>query len=225
MRGDVCTIDPAGGPCFCERPPTPCDLSDPATCDGFCTNPNDVCTIDPAGGPCFCETPPVLCEDTFPACDGDCPVNTHCELGTSPGVVLPFPDLPPESDPPDPECDQIVSQYEGQDLHALFPGGIDFSDPKHKCFKNVTRSDDGSGNEIETFDSTVEGQVDLGGGPVPVTLSGPVTIVTFGKTGNTTGTFDTEIVALSLSGDVGGIPIEIRESPGLPSPGETRSRT
>ena len=79
----------------------------------------------------------------------------------------------------------------------------------------MTRSDDGTGNEIETFDSTVEGQVDVGGGPVPVTLTGPVTIVTLGKVGNTTGTFDTEIVALSLSGDAGGVSVEIRESPEL----------
>ena len=34
-----------------------------------------------------------------------------------------------------------------------------------------------------------------------------------------TGSWDTEIVAMSLSGSVGGIPIEIRESPSLPSPG------
>ena len=33
-------------------------------------------------------------------------------------------------------------------------------------------------------------------------------------------TFETEMVSMSLSGDVGGISIEIRESPSLPSPGD-----
>ena len=167
IAGDVCRVDPAGGPCFCETPPVACDLSDPATCDGSCPIAGDVCTIDPAGGPCFCETPPVLCEDTFPACDGDCPIDTHCEVGTSPGVVLPSPDLPPESDPPDPECDQIVSQYAGQDVHALFPGGVDFSNPKPTSVSRTwTRSNDGTGNEIETFDSTVEGRSRRGRWPL-----------------------------------------------------------
>jgi hypothetical protein len=146
--------------------------------------------------------------------------NDACTPQTSP--ILSSPDLPPESQTPGaPRCDQLISQYEGQDLHALFPGGIDFSDPKHKCFENVDRQDDGSGNEIETFDSQVEAQVDLGSGPVPVTVSGPVSIVTYGKIGNPTGTFQTEMISMSLSGDVGGIPVEVRESPSLPSAGQT----
>ncbi len=216
-NGEICL--PTGNACECVPDVVPCELSDSQTCDGPCPNAGEVCTVDPTGGPCFCEPPPVLCEETFPTCDGPCPIDTHCELGTSGTVVLPDPGLPPESDPPD--CDQILSQYEGQDVHALFPGGVDLSNPIHKCFQNVVRTDDGSGNEIETFDSTLEGQVDLGVGPVPVTLSGPVEVVTFGKTGNTTGTFPTEIVSMSLTGDVGGIPIEIRESPSLPSTGQT----
>ncbi|MCP3982091.1 MAG: hypothetical protein GY716_22525 [bacterium] len=218
-RMNLVPVDP--GACECISTQVPCDLSDPAVCDGDCPIAGDICTLDSLGGPCFCAPPPVPCEDTFPVCDGDCPANTHCETGNSGVVVLPDPSLPPESEPADPECVQIVSQYEGQDLHARFPGGVDFSDPAHKCFRNVNRTDDGSGNELETFDSTVDGEVDLGGGPVPVTLSGPVTIVTYGKTGNTTGTFQTEILSMSLSGLAGGIPVEIRESPSLVSPGQT----
>ena len=148
----------------------------------------------------------MLCEDTFPACDGECPIDTHCEVGTSPGVVLPSPDLPPESDPQDPECVDILSHVRGPGRPCAVPRRDRFQQSEaHKCFKNVTRSDDGTGNEIETFDSTVEGQVDVGGGPMPVTLTGPVTIVTFGKTGNTTGTFQTEILSMDLSGDAGGV--------------------
>ena len=136
------------------------------------------------------------------------------------GVVLESPDLPPEPDPLD--CDQIRSQYVGISVHALFPGPIDFSNPLHECFKNVARADDGQGNEIETFDTTVKGTYDDGSGsPEVVTLTGPVEIKTDGKTGNTTGSFQTEILSMSLTGSVGGISIEIRESPSLPSPGQT----
>jgi hypothetical protein len=108
-------------------------------------------------------------------------------------------------------------------VHALFPGPIDFSDPLHKCFENVQVSTDpGTGDETETFDSTVEGTFDIGAGPQPVTLTGPVTTVVRRKGTDTTGSFDTEIVSMSLTGDVGGVQIEIRESPSLASPGETR---
>jgi hypothetical protein len=137
-----------------------------------------------------------------------------------PSVELPTPDLPPEPDPPD--CNDIVSRYEGRDVHALFPNGIDFSRPRHRCFENVQVSTDpGTGDETEAFDSTVTGIFDDGSGPQLVTLTGPVKILTSGKGGATTGSWDTEIVSMSLSGDVGGVSIEIRESPSMPSPGET----
>ena len=53
IAGDVCTIDPAGGPCFCETPPVACDLSDPLTCDGSCPIAGEVCTHRPGGQPVF----------------------------------------------------------------------------------------------------------------------------------------------------------------------------
>jgi hypothetical protein len=138
-----------------------------------------------------------------------------------PSVELPNPDLPPESNPVD--CDAIVSMYAGSDVHALFPNGIDFNNPKHQCFENTsTSTDPQTGDETETFDSTVEGIFDDGSGPRRVELTGPVSIVTRGKGGATTGSWDTEILSMSLSGDFGGIPVEIRESPSLPSPGETK---
>jgi hypothetical protein len=151
------------------------------------------------------------------------PVRMTLQRVSDGGATLPSPNLPPEADPPN--CDRIVSQYVGRDLHALFPGGIDFSNPRHKCFENVNISTDPqSGDETETFDSTVEGTYDdgSGGGPQPVTLTGPVTTVVKGKGGATTGSWDTEILSMSLSGDVGGVTLEIRESPSLPSPGRTQ---
>jgi hypothetical protein len=135
-------------------------------------------------------------------------------------VDLPSADLPPDADPID--CWAIVSMYAGTDVHSLFPNGIDFSNPRHSCFKNpVVTTDPVSGDETEKFDSTVEGIFDDGSGPQLVTLTGPVEIVTRGKGGATTGSWDTEIVSMSLSGDVGGVSIEIRESPAKTSPGET----
>jgi hypothetical protein len=138
-----------------------------------------------------------------------------------PTVILPSPGLPPESDPAD--CDRLVSQYEGAGVQAAFPSGIDLSDTILRCFENVQRTTDpASGDETETFDATMEGVFDDGSGSQMVVLTGPVTTVARGKGGATTGSWDTEILSMDLSGDVGGIPIEIRESPSLPSPGHTR---
>ena len=58
------------------------------------------------------------------------------------------------------------------DVHAMFPNGIDFSNPKHRCFRNVQshRTDPVTGDETETFDSIMEGTADVGNGPQHVTL-------------------------------------------------------
>ena len=131
-------------------------------------------------------------------------------------VALDSPNLPPEPDPPD--CDKIVSQYVGIDVHALFPNGIDFSNPRHYCFQNVqTELDPLNGDEHEFFDSTVEGTFDDGSGPQVVELQGPVQIVVRGKGAAQTGSWQTEILSMDLSGDVGGLPVQIRVSPVQPS--------
>ena len=138
-----------------------------------------------------------------------------------PNVIRPDASLPPEPNPPD--CNQVVSGYAGLDLHALFPNGVDFSDPLHSCFQNIQVTiDPQTGDEIEQFDSIVEGVVDDGSGPQPVVLTGPVKTVVRGKGGATTGSWQTEILSMDLSGNVGGVDIDIRESPGRRSPGETR---
>jgi hypothetical protein len=134
------------------------------------------------------------------------------------GVVLTSPELPPESDPHD--CASIISIYAGEGVHVIFPGPIDLSDPIHKCFQNVVRQDV-AGDEVEDFDSVFDGLVDVGGGPVPITLTGPVSTVVRGKTGHTTGTFETEIISMSLTGNIGPTVIQIQESPTLQSQGST----
>ena len=140
----------------------------------------------------------------------------------TPTVILGDPSLPPEPNPVD--CDQIVSGYAGIGVHSLFPNGIDFSDPLHACFENVSTSvDPATGDETESFDSTVEATIDDGSGPQQVVLTGPVEVVTRAKGASQTGTFQTEILSMSLSGDVGGVSIEIRESPvKQSSPGQVR---
>ena len=176
---------------------------------------------DSAGGFCFCVTLPVTCDQSpYPTCDGVCPIGNHCEKSPVTVPVLPTPDLPPEPDPPD--CDAILSHYAGADVHALFPGGIDFSNPRHSCFRNVQRTvDPATGDETETFDSIVRGVVNDGSGPQTghPDRSGDHRGERQGWCDD--GSWDTEILSMSLSGDVGGISIEIRESPGLPSPGHT----
>ena len=87
----------------------------------------------------------------------------------------------------------------------------------------MSRSTDApTGDETESFDSIVEGIFNIGAGPESVTLTGPVQVRTLRKGTSQTGTFDTEILSMSLSGDVGGVSIEIRESPSRRSPGTTR---
>ncbi len=86
-------------------------------------------------------------------------------------------------------------------------------------------------DELEDFESTLTAIADvtyLGSplGSVPFTLSGPSTWLASNKAGNTTGTFQVEIVSLSLSGNVnvpglGLVPILLRESPTTASLGQT----
>jgi hypothetical protein len=133
-------------------------------------------------------------------------------------VIFNDPSLPPESNPPD--CDALISLYYADGLFASYPGPYTISDPQHKCFQNVFRQAVGP-DELEDFDSILEAKIDLGPGPVSATLIGPVQVRVYNKVGNTTGLFDTEMVSLSLSGDVGGINVMLRESPTLASLGQT----
>ena len=97
------------------------------------------------------------------------------------------------------------------------PLAIELSDILHFGFINVIQIPLGP-DEKEAFDSTVTGQVSINGGPQSAfTLTGSVETLVFGKTGNTTGTFQTEMLQLDLTG--GGI--MVRESPTLASLGRT----
>jgi hypothetical protein len=136
-------------------------------------------------------------------------------------VILPDPNLPPESDPPD--CDDLISLYAGKGqllLYDIFPFTCTMSDIRHRCFTEVNRQTVGS-DEIETFDSIWDAVMDFGSGPVLVSLIGPVATKTVGKALSTTGTFDAEIVSMSLSGNAGEFTIILREDPVRASLGRT----
>lgn len=93
----------------------------------------------------------------------------------------------------------------------------------HGFFFDINRVPVGA-DEIESFESTALGDVSGGVIPVgsaPVELTGPVQVIVFGKVGNTTGTFQTEILSMDLTGNTPLGPIAIRESPTQQSTGET----
>lgn len=104
-------------------------------------------------------------------------------------------------------------------VHACYPNcaNIDLNNIVHSFFTNIVQTPVGP-NESETFNSTATGTVSVLSGPFnPITLSGPVQTLVFGKVGNVTGTFATEMLSLNLSG--GGV--MLRESPTLQSTGQT----
>ena len=138
-------------------------------------------------------------------------------------VQLPSPLLPPESDPADCEV-LLLSVYHsgGTQIHYYGADWTAYQDYiTHKCFTGVVREAVGN-DELETFDSVWESLFYLGGSSHPLeTLTGPVQTLTTGRLLSTTGVFPTEMVSMSLSGDVGGIPVMLRESPTLASTGIT----
>ena len=142
-------------------------------------------------------------------------------------LITTIPDLPP-----------LGGVYLSTDVHQIFGGlALEFilSLPEHAPIAaQVGRRAGGipgpgtPADEIEDFGSTLNAmlQVKVGGvnqGPLqPITANGPVQTIVFGKIGNTTGTFATEMLALSLSGNGPLGPIMIRESPTLQSTGQTK---
>ncbi|MSR65720.1 MAG: hypothetical protein EXS18_08080 [Verrucomicrobiae bacterium] len=108
------------------------------------------------------------------------------------------------------------------DVHAMYNGpglAIVMSAIQHQPFTNDVHRTPSGPNEIEDFGSQLTGMVSVNlSPPSPITMQGPVQTLVLNKIGNTTGTFQTEMLALSLTG--GGV--MIRESPTQPSLGETR---
>ncbi len=86
-------------------------------------------------------------------------------------------------------------------------------------------------DEVQNYSASMVGTLLVSAGelvaaPFPVELTGPVETRAYGKAGHTTGTFDTEIVSMSLTGTVplpgsGTVSLQVRESPTLASLGQT----
>nr|UXE44067.1 hypothetical protein Hi04_10k_c1000_00021 [uncultured bacterium] len=76
----VCT-SPTGATACCPGPAatcaTPCGTNADGTCGGLCPAADEVCTATGTGCGCTPTTPPA-CGDTFPTCNGTCPVGSAC---------------------------------------------------------------------------------------------------------------------------------------------------
>lgn len=122
-----------------------------------------------------------------------------------------------------------------QDVHAQFTGpGLDalLVRPEHRPFvATVVRTPSGS-DEVEEFDSIMTGISRVLNSPLgplpdaPITLTGPVRTLVRERGASATGTFDTEMLSMTLTGlldlgPIGQVPVSIRESPNLASLGQT----
>jgi hypothetical protein len=138
------------------------------------------------------------------------------------GIDTPSPNLPPAGvylSPTD-----VHAMYTGQALsivlHAIQHQPFTHGNPAAGVPDPVVTTN--GANEMEAFDSQLTGLVSLNGGPeMPLTLMGMVDVTSFGKAGNVTGTYATEMTSMNLTGQIGGNPVMIRESPTLASTGQT----
>jgi len=125
----------------------------------------------------------------------------------------------------DPSLPPVEGEYRTPaDVHAEYAVGsntVTLETISHFGFTNIERLEIGF-DEIEQFDSTVTGDVRLNGGLLgSITMTGPVSTQVDGKVGNTVGTFDTEMLSMSLTGTLGLVQVVVRESPTLASQGST----
>lgn len=112
---------------------------------------------------------------------------------------------------------QVHATFEGQGLTIVL------QNVHHKPISASTLRETYNGiDEVEFFDALFTLDVSINGGEF-VTLSGNSHVITtvFDKVGNTTGTFDTEMLELDLSVDTPYGPVRIREDPAHESDGET----
>lgn len=134
------------------------------------------------------------------------------------GVDQPTPELPPAGVYLSP--DDVHAMYSGPDLEIVLMA------IQHQPFAGAARQPGpGPADETESFESSLHGQGSCTGlacgsipAAFPVEMNGPVQTVVYNRLSGVTGTFDTEIVSMSLSG-LGGV--MIRESPTLQSTGQS----
>ncbi len=132
------------------------------------------------------------------------------------GVNTSNPNLPPN-----------IGVYVTSDqVHATYNGPgfqIVLQDIRHQPFASTTvRTIVNGTDEQEEFDSHFDANGSVNGGALfPIQGNGDVTTVVMGKAGNTTGTFQTEMVVMTLTVSSPFGPFKVRESLTLPSTGVT----
>ena len=135
-------------------------------------------------------------------------------------IVTTSPGLPPVTT----ASGQPVGYLSPQDVHAIYSGpglAVVLSQIVHSGFTNIQVQTVGA-NETENFDSALSGGVSLNGSPVlPFLLTGPVQVEAFGKAGQTTGTFNTQMLSMDMTGAVGGHSVEVKTDPANPTTGQT----
>ena len=130
-------------------------------------------------------------------------------VGWSQGIDTNTTDLPPDG------------LYFSQDGLIIYSGlGLVFDDPGLDPDVTTTIRTPIGNDELETFDAVFTA-IEIGLGVGPITLVGIVEVITFDRLLSPTGTFNAEIVNMSLSGNTPLGPVLMRESPILPSPGIT----
>jgi hypothetical protein len=137
---------------------------------------------------------------------------------TAQGIDTTNPELPPEGVYL--TAEDVHAMYDGVELDVVLEAAV------HKPIADRAQREAVGPDELEIFPSefTAIVTVDQGAGPsapTPILLTGPVETMVFNKIDNTTGTFDTEMISMTLTGDVGGLPVQIREDPDRPSLGQT----
>ena len=137
-------------------------------------------------------------------------------------LITAIPDLPP-----------LGGVYLSDNIHQMFGGpALEFllSQPNHKPIADEHKMKQGL-DQVESFFSTLDAQLEVkvngvSGGTNPIMANGLCTTIVLGKydaggAENITGTFQTEMLSLNLSGGTLPPGVMIRESPTLQSTGIT----
>lgn len=145
-----------------------------------------------------------------------------------PGILTASPDLPPDG-----------VYLSPNDVHATYGGaalGIVLQAVQHQPFANQSATDyppqcgggagvPGGPCEHHHFESELQAMVSptgIGGPYFPIALQGPVDTNAYGRTApGQTGDFSVEMIDMLLTGTFMGMNVQIRESPTLPSMGQT----
>ena len=108
-------------------------------------------------------------------------------------------------------------------FHEYLALGIKLDDPSHQPILDRADTQDDGDDEREFFDSLFWATNIGTNFPGLITLSGPVEILTREKAIRDTGTFQTEMISMDLTGTAGvtGPPIIVRQDPNRPSLGVT----